>query len=284
VTQILVPHRFHGIDPDVVKWGKRVVTNGGALPGLNTYMAMSTLAVTLKKYGLWNAFYTLNCFAPDNLIACQTPLIATLGVDPWTNVGGNLVGGDLTINGLVGNGSNKLLDTGVTLGALLTASPVLGMTVYTSTANNNANEVEMGVDGVSLNDLVHIATSNGSSTVVGDIFRGANVVNCTSATALWKGYTSINRASTSDLKLFMASSGTAHNQASSNTTIPTSTGFADASVYVLGANWPTAGVPNEPTTKRVSYAAIHQPLNLNKSAVQFSAIQQMLTIKGGGFV
>jgi hypothetical protein len=97
-----------GLCPKAVNWAARVVTNGGAAPADSTVQALSTFCYALDANGLTSLILTCNCYAPDNLIAACTPLIAGAFNDPWAN--NNFVSGDLTINGLAGDGSTKWLD------------------------------------------------------------------------------------------------------------------------------------------------------------------------------
>jgi hypothetical protein len=92
-------------------WSTRVVANGGALPSTNTISAIETLRTGLISAGLTNKIYSLCIFVPDSLTAALTPLIKHKGFDPWGN--SNFVSGDLNIQGLVGNGTSKNLETGV---------------------------------------------------------------------------------------------------------------------------------------------------------------------------
>jgi hypothetical protein len=92
-------------------WAARVVTNGGSAPSTSTIRSIAFFFDDIFAANLQSKFYFLNIFAPDNLTAAITPLIATVGNNPWTNSG--FVAGDLNEYGLKGNGSSKLLDTGL---------------------------------------------------------------------------------------------------------------------------------------------------------------------------
>lgn len=274
-------------DADVANWATRVVSNGGAAPSTATKAAMSTFVTSLKSAGLWTKMYILNVIAPDNLTAARTPLVVGAGSDPWGNNGGNLVAGDLTINGLAGNGSNKWLNTGWNENVPNATDPIFGMTIYNTTSNANANESEIGIaPTVSSNDILWIAVNNGAGLTSGIMPLGSNNVFVSVAGgATWTGYTSVNRSSTTNLVMYKANSTNAHAQVSSNATTPTAYAAMSAlPLFVLAANGPTLGTPNNPSSKRVSFAAIHQPLSLSDSASFYNAIQALRTAFGGGFV
>lgn len=129
-------------------WQTRVVANGGAMPSANTIAAMETLRLGCIAAGLTNKIYSLCVFVPDSLIAATTPLFLHKGVDPWTN--NNFVIGDLTVDGLKGDGSTKSLDTGCMAKALTdggvsdTSDGSRGLTVIVTESTGNAGTVSIG--------------------------------------------------------------------------------------------------------------------------------------------
>ena len=83
--------------PDAVySWADRVVTNGGLYPSSSTIYAVGAFYQGLIDYSLLSELNIVNCFVPDNLVACRTPLVVGIGSDPWTNV--NFATSDLTID------------------------------------------------------------------------------------------------------------------------------------------------------------------------------------------
>lgn len=95
----------------ITDWALRVVANGGAMPSQTSIIAMENLRVGLIAANLTNKIWSLCVFVPDSVIAASTPLIKHIGADPWTN--SNFSAGDLNVHGLKGNGTDKLLDTGI---------------------------------------------------------------------------------------------------------------------------------------------------------------------------
>ena len=118
------------IHPTAANWLTRVVANGGALPSNTTLNATSDFCYSLDTAGLTSLIIAVNTFVPDNLIASITPLIKNAGNDPWTN--NNFVAGDLNMDGLKGNGSNKYLATGLNPSVVFDGplSASAGITLY----------------------------------------------------------------------------------------------------------------------------------------------------------
>ena len=132
-------------------WTNQVVANGGAAPAVATWAAMANFTDSLiTNLYLSPKMSSVNAIAADSLIAAQTPLLRGVRSEALSN-NHNFVSGDLTVNGLKGNASNKYLKVRI--------SPVPSsevrtqedsrMYVYT-TANEAASEIQM-VNGA--NDL-----------------------------------------------------------------------------------------------------------------------------------
>src|SRR5258705_1931242 len=118
---------------EVTDWANRVVANGGSAPSAGTKTALSTFVAGCKADAIWAKIFALNCFVPDNLIACFTPLVVGSGSDPWINSGGLFVNGDLSVNGLTGNASNNFLNTGILPSTM--PSNLAGWSAYVYTAS-----------------------------------------------------------------------------------------------------------------------------------------------------
>src|SRR5688572_20820326 len=94
----------------ITDWSTRVIANGGTIPSQSTIKCMENLRVTLIAQGITNKIYSLCVMVPDSVIAAATPLFIHKGYPMWTN---NFVSGDLTVEGLKGDGTSKAMDTGV---------------------------------------------------------------------------------------------------------------------------------------------------------------------------
>lgn len=62
---------------------RRVQVNGGAVPAQSNQDAIHIFLCTLIQNGIDTRALSMCCFTPDNLIASITPVINTVGSDPW---------------------------------------------------------------------------------------------------------------------------------------------------------------------------------------------------------
>lgn len=112
--------------PEALSWASRVSANGGTVSG-TTLTAVSKFCQDIDSAGIRSKFYRLNLFCGNNLEAALVPLYlaesssaSARGNTIDTNT--NFVSGDYSPSasggGIVGDGSTKHLDTGVTASSL----------------------------------------------------------------------------------------------------------------------------------------------------------------------
>ena len=265
----------------VIAWAAQVVTNGGAAPSVATKRALHVFCAGLDTDSLTASMVAINCFVPDNLIAGITPLIKGPGLTPWTN--NNYVGADLTVNGLIGNGSSKYLNTGVVPDTAFGASYAsCGLSIYISAADDAVTS-EFGCNtGVAFDKRnLNINTSNaGSTTYDGPYNAGPGRI--TAANSAWAGYLSANRTSNVLATLYKANSETAH--------VSIGTSASDVSACTQATHALVCGALNYDgtvinfTTKRISFAAVHAGLSAVQSASFFTRIQALRIALGGGYL
>jgi hypothetical protein len=267
------------IHPAVVDWAERVVTNGASLPAFRTVMAANRFYVQLIKTNLISLMKAVCIFAPDGLIACTVPLIRTAGNVLWTN--NNFIGTDLTIDGLKGNGATKYLDTALTPSTVLTTTG--GLTVYNTTASN-ATEQDMGclagnlLDAVEHNAMqVHISV--GGSCVC-DAYSDGTSGRVNVANSSWIGYVSLNRTSTTLSTVYKGNTAGGHTTVGSNSNNNSAWTAPNKNVTVFCGN-ANDGLFSF-STKRLSFAAIHDGLTAAQSSDFFNAIQNLRGDLGGG--
>jgi hypothetical protein len=270
---------FQTTDDIVNTWSAQVVTNGGAAPSAGTITALKTFLAGLQTDGILSSIRGMCCFVPDNLIAATTPLIPGDGNVLWTNH--NFVSGDLSVNGLLGNGSTKYLETGL-IPANLFGSAALsgGLTVYNYTGNN-LGSTDIGAQGSAYNvtDMnLYVNWSDGNT--YGDCF-GAGTGRVTAPNSAWAGYTSLNRTASNAIAIYKANSGVAH------TTLVSGTGASDQvpgpqQLFCFATNG--NGSPQGYSSKRLSFAAAHLGLTSAQSANFYSRIQTLRTSLGGGYL
>lgn len=269
----------------VPDWVRRVGVNGGATPSANTILAASTFVNSLVTFGLDSMIYVANFFAADNLIAALTPLYKNGGSDPWTNH--NFVLADLTVNGLVGDGATKYLDTGITQGAFTTfyggtdTYHSCGVALYNVTGNNNS-EYDFGCANAAFQDGTGLGISQLGNSEWDNPYGTGGVDRCSAANGLWTGYLSGQRLGVKDAKLYKAKSNVAHTQIASNVTDVTGSPSVALNLFchAVNNNGPAAFF----TTKRISFAAMTQGMTAAQSANFFTAIQNLRQSLGGGYV
>ncbi len=262
-------------------WAARVIVNGGILPSVATQQAIADFQCGLITDGLDTQMIAWNALVPDSLTAAITPQLVGVGLDPWTNIG-PFVAGDLTVNGLVGNGTTKALDTGINpQGVFGAASPGTdcGLTFYCFTNNDLLNAVAMGCDNGGFGQFSIIGNNSTQSFAYAYDLASVAAANQTGFT----GYNSGNRTAANALALYQANSGTAH-----HTLVSSAVGNLGAAavppytihVFCFANNTGNANFTNQ----RLSFSAIHHGLSSAQSALFFARIQTLRTSLGGGFI
>ena len=267
------------IHPLVVDWTKRVVKNGGVLPGQKTVRSLNNLWVTLIKNQLDTKLKLINCLVPDNLTAALTPLYQIAnGNDPWTNT--NFLSTDLTKDGLIGNGSSKYLNPNLLPSNMFPDDDTGGMTLYNMSASDVITPVEFGASQ-SIPQFAIYVGYNGVSYC--DIFANDGTGRISADNSLFTGFLSGNRISSTSFALYQANSGMAF-----NTLVSNSTGDANGTrpttrvPYVFAFN--ADGSPAAYTPRRLSFVAAHLGLTDIEAQIFYNAVQTMRTQLGGGYV
>lgn len=272
------------IDPRIVDWTNRVVRNGGATPSLATQQALSTFVQTLTAKGLMTKMVLMTALVPDSLIAAATPIIPGPGNDPWTN--NNFISGDLSVNGLTGNGSNKYLDTGlIPSAASILSSTNAGLTAYVYDNSASVSGYAIACAGAANSSHFALFTSDSVGTKSdGFIWRFVNtgtdwVQGNKPASG---GYFSVNRTSGTQIDMYFGNSSTAHfNLAPGGGGAQTGAIITDQRLFAFALN--SNGSPASYTTNAISFLAVHQGLTAGDSSNFFSAIQALRIALGGGF-
>ena len=263
------------IHPSVVDWTKRVVKNGGALPGQKTVSAANNFYVKLVSDNIVNQITMCGIVAPDNLVACMTPFIKVIGPEMWTNA--NFLTSDLTINGLKGNGS-KYIDSGIIPSQFATTiSNHLGCYISLGAAAATT-EIGCAESGTSNNRLY--ANYSDQKTYYMAFGDGGNISVVTGNP--FTGYVlgSVIGSGAGDKRIYTASSTLAHSIVVDGTTdgnVPTGRNLA------LWATNEAGSITNR-TTKRLSFITIGKSLNTDQSLNYFNAIQKLRQQIGGGYV
>jgi hypothetical protein len=257
-------------------WSAKVVRLGGAAPSAGTVTALETFHAGLVSADILKKMIAVNAFVPDNLTAACVPYIKVVGNELWTN--NNFISGDLTVNGLKGNGSSTYLDTGIAPTASIVPSTNFGATVVMDGATVVGTEVLFG--SVNSNGAFDCVIGFNGPTQAFVIFCDGGGGREILITPPGAGYSSGNRLTTTDLKLYFASQASAHAQV----------GTASVATYAAGAGGMFAfagrhtanGNPYYFTNKRISFMAIHLGLTSAESAAFYALVAALRTSLGGG--
>lgn len=258
------------LDPDVVAWAAQVVTNGGGAPTIATKLAFSTAVTGLKSDGVWSKIVAINLGAPDSLIAFRTPILKGNGNVLWANT--NFVSGDLSVNGLTGNGSDKRLDSQINCGTVFTSSQSCGFAWYAQ--NSTGVGVDAGIDTVS--SLFTFASHFSDGNSIGQNGGAGNDLRTATHGA---GYYCDSRVSSTDHRLFFANSTNAHAQiGSTNATSFTGSlgNVASCKLFCTDSSGPVLF-----TSDTLSMFVWHQGFTAVESAQVFSRLDTLRGIIGG---
>lgn len=140
---------------DAQSWINRVYFNGGTV-SLSTASAVNQFCNEIDAAGLRNKFYRLNLFCGNNLSACLVPLYrgpSLSGTQFGNTIDGNInfISSDYTetgaSGGLIGNGTNKYLQTGISSSSWIPANSGSHITVYKTTSANSGVLVSSRLQG-----------------------------------------------------------------------------------------------------------------------------------------
>jgi hypothetical protein len=268
-----------GYSDPVTDWANRVVANGGAAPGNTTLNALTNFIAGVQTDNLWPSMAVVNIFAPDSLTAAITPLFRSVGSDPWVNH--NFVSGDVSINGLTGNASNKYLDSQVDYSILEAnngSSFDIGLSIYDYTVVNGVvtdmgNFVNGG--GVGNGSVMLIASQSGQAiTELNEAFTVRP-----SVAAPGNGFFSGNRTANNAEALYFANSGSAFSSIASSSTTTTQTAAA-GNAYVFCVNFAGA---TQFTANTMSFAEMGMGLTSSQAQKLYNRVQTLRTDIGGGY-
>lgn len=266
------------LDPAVTDWQARVVANGGASPGAATLAAVDTFWKGVKADGLDTLIVALNFIAPDNLIAAQTPLIvgsAFGGLDPWTNVNNKFVAGDLSVNGLTGNGVDKVLRTGIDA-SLAFIPGSAGWSCYGYTVNNTGYDIGMiTLATILLGGMNHGGTSR---SYIGN----GSLANAVTVATKGNGFYTGNRISTTDHRMFFATSVSPFAQIGATDAVLWNSNYGNPGIAAFGDNNSSVGLENL-SSNTISFFALHAGLTSVQAQNLYNRVQTLRQAFGGGF-
>jgi hypothetical protein len=221
---------------------------------------------------------------PDSLTAALTPAWnITGGFDPWLNH--NFVSGDLTVNGLQGDGSSKYLDTGFIPSLSYTGISDAGLTCYVAANNTNANDVDLYCAGPSGVPDYGLLVSNLGTCYFDSYSFTAGSGRISAANSGFLGYISGNHGTLGGGIIQAVYTGNSSGGHSTLVSSSTSTGgsLPAVNLYATAANNNNSSVFDY-SSKRYSFFAIHSGLAATESLAFYNAVQALRTALGGGYV
>lgn len=275
------------LDPVVRNYRDVVLPSLPAGPLSDTaILALNSFVLGCRADAVWAKMLEVNCYpAAGSLSIAGTPLLLgpsgpRSGLYQWSNRNGNLVDGDVTINGVAGNGVNKAFLTGIRPNGTFPSADDAGVSVYVSTITAGA-EYDMGGYGTSgVNPLFAMAVNNAGN------FRGHAWDNVGVAPELLSaapnlaGFYSISRVGALDFRSYFGNNANPLAQQAVSLLASNQTWFTDNNIDVMGIEF--AGTLQLPTTRRQSFFAVHRGLTLAETQKLFSRVTTLRTSLGGG--
>lgn len=232
--------------------------------------------------GLLAKMQAINPLLPHNIAYAMWPFIGVNGAlptAPWTNHNFG-AGGDLTINGLQGNGTTKYIDTGFQ-GTSFASDNSVGLFVYVYTLTPGGL-YDIGYFNNAGSQMCALRFENGSGQANTFLLNNVAGQGLLTAGNPGGGFLSGQRSASNVLNLFYGSSVGGHVQlAATGTGAPTGTRQA-RNIYVGAGFAYEGGVPFGFTTNTYSVAGFTDGLTTAEDAALYNAIQAYLVERGGG--
>jgi len=261
-------------------WANRVVKNGGAAPSDNSRQTVAAFCTNLISYALYNTNWgAISLMATDSVTAALTPQVAGRNItDPWVNH--SFVAGDLSTNGLKGDGSSKYIDTGIAVQADNISLTSIGLCLYLYATNGNqSGQLDFGNNnGLASGLELFPSVGNVSDFSAWNFNTGQGRAQVTTS---GNGFYVGSRTSSSASSIYFAKNGTTFGAIK---TIATSGGVqVTVNMYLFNESnngSPTVGGYSSDT---ISTAGIFRGLTINESSNLFTCVQTARTNWLSGF-
>lgn len=270
-------------------WSAQVVSNGGSAIGTANQTAVTTFISGLDTDSLTSKMLCCVFFESSSLIAATTPFYFNggSGSQPWTNA--NFVAGDLTVAGLIGNGTSKRLDTGILFG---NNSSIIGTSSFGVSIMYPVNPINGPYDS----DF-GFQPPTPTSKYLGIYFNGAQSGNNAFICDCWTytltparfiaqnnwtnnyiGFGSYNRTSATAERADFGSTARGYS------TLKTQTGEGSISIPPTGSLTAYSQGNTAYSSKRYSFVAVHAGLSATETQNLYNRVQTLRTSFGGGTV
>jgi hypothetical protein len=268
------------VGPYTVTWAASVVTNGGSNPTSLEQASADRYYRRCIAAGLENLIYSEILVISSSLIGATTPfLFIGAGGAVWVNNGNRFVIGDLTINGLHGNGVDKYLTTLLVPSTVLTSNSA-GLVAYAYQTATAGAGYAMGCSDNQNSNHFALVVLTASTTAYCWRFINSGTDFTSGTTA--RGFISMQRTAANLLKLYFANSTNAF--AAVGTASNAQTGAATTTNGVWAFNADLSGGGTAPSDYTLSYSAITLGMTSVQAQAHYNAVQQLRTDIGGGFL
>lgn len=279
------------VNSAVENWASRVLANGGPPPSKSTKLALSLFHDRLTSDVIMaQKFKIVNCFVPDSLTACFTPLInsGSCGYGLWVNT--SFSSSDLTVAGLKGNGNGKWLDTGFIPSMSFSNNKSVGISMCNSFSDvNNVRDVGTRPSSNSRFTLGSCMTGNIAEFCAWNDNAIVSGAGLTGGVGFTSGNSSnvIQWAYDDDYNLYGITGSVVNSGLYvGSSTVPLKTvASSTSSLFGVLPNTKFAVfyTLNVYSRKRISFLAIHDGLTYSEAARLNSLVQYMRTQLGGGY-
>lgn len=273
--RLLRPRASGGYGLDALDWRSRVIANGGTVSA-TTMKAVDDFCKAIVIGGIRDRFFRLNLFAGDNLSAALVPIFrgpSRTGTQygSATDTNYNFVTGDYaetgSNGGLLGNGSNKSLQTGLFLGDIATPYDA-HCSVYWTGTDPVSTQRWLGTFA----DGTFMCETSGNS-VGGRASENVFMSGTISATGTaQRGHHITTRTADNDARHFRNGSSIVQRTASISSTF-TST----VSLAVFGAATDSIGGVNSPVSRRILSYSCGKGFSVSQASAYYNAIQAFQT-------
>lgn len=267
-----------GTNPDAQAYADDVVANGGDPLSEAQLQAFSDFCDALDTASISGKMISVMVFWRD-LTTAFTPLYQVGGNDPWTN--NNFVVGDLSVNGLKGDGSTTYLDSGFTGTDLFTVSNAgLSLMVYEHVSPSGAATEFGGDDFV---NYFQLRTAYGADPILADAFCYSGEAESYAPSVSYSpspitGMFSLNLTSATAFAFYHGTA--AGNLTTLGTNATEQTHVSDTNLFSHCYN--SQGSASTFTLARISFIALHSGLTLGEAQDLYDAAYALRTALGGG--
>jgi hypothetical protein len=263
-------------------WIKRIQTAGGSAPSAPILSANGNFYDSILRGGILAKIRGVNTYAPGSLIVAATPLLKNSGPNTWSLT--NFVSGDLTTNGLKGNGSNKFIDLGIFPTAMLPGgSDNCGLSIYYHAVQTATNMIDCGCfDTTAASTILMYANSFGNKTS-GSCWKGDGS-DSPQVASPGNGFYSFSRTSSTLNTLYFGNSTIPFASIGNSTVTRGASSIVTDKEFVLFAVKAGTGTIFDFSDARQAMFIWHDGLSLAETKILFDACQALRTAYGGGFV